>query len=137
MALVKQDQNRNEFVILTPEGDSPFTIGGLQRPKINPKIDAELNVYIEKNPAKAAYIQGLPRETLERKCLLNMMNKEKQQEGYDKKVTEFINRPENVALKESLVKSLSPNIQSSSELNRAILKEAKIQIHKQGIKMSL
>lgn len=117
MALVKQDTER-QF-------------------KRNPVIDEQLNEFIKNNEKLVSYTKALPREELERKYLLTKMFSEKQREGYDKKISEFINRPENVALKESLSRSLSPDIKGESEQQRALLKEAKIQIHKQAIRISL
>ncbi len=117
MVLAKQDETEHQF-------------------KRNPIIDEQLNEFIRNNERLVNYVKELPREELERKYLLTKMNAEKQREGYDKKVTEFINRPENAELKESLTKSLPQGI-SESEQNRALLKEAKQEIRKQGIKMSM
>lgn len=105
--------------------------------KRNPIIDEQLNQFIKNNEKLVNYTKALPREELERKYLLTKMNSEKQREGYDKKVNEFINRPKNAALKESLSKNLSSDIKDESDRHRAILKEAKQEIRKQGIKMSL
>jgi hypothetical protein len=62
--------------------------------KRNLIIDDQLNEYIKNNEKLVAYTKALPREELERKYLLTKMNAEKQREDYDKKVTEFINKPE-------------------------------------------
>lgn len=117
MALVKQDTER-QF-------------------KRNPLIDAQLNRFIKNNDRLVQYVQDLPREELERKYLLGKMKEEKLRESYDKKVEEFINRPENASLKESLIKSLPSDIRDDAVRQRAVLKEAKQEIRKQGIKMSM
>jgi hypothetical protein len=104
--------------------------------KRNPIIDQQLNEFIENNQKLANYVKELPREELERKYLLSKMREEKQREGYDKKVSEFISRPEHAAFRQALTKNLPQGL-SESEQRRALLKEAKQEIRKQGIKMSM
>jgi len=105
--------------------------------KRNPEIDEQLNAFIKDNDRLVNYVKELPREELERKYLLSKMKEETYKKAYEQKVTDFINRPDNAEFKESLMKSLSSDIQDDATRQRALLKEAKIQIHKQGIKMSM
>ncbi len=105
--------------------------------KRNPEIDAQLNQFIANNDRLVNYVKALPREEVERKYLLFKMKDEMHKKSYEKKVTEYMNLPENTAFKESLVKNLSLDIKDEATRQRALLKEEKIQIHKQGIKMSM
>lgn len=105
--------------------------------KRHSETDVHLNQFITSNDRFVDYVKNLPREELERKYLLSKMKEERGNNAYEQKVIDFINRPENAEFKESLMKSFSSGIKNDATRQHALLKEAKIQIHKQGIKMSM
>ena len=59
------------------------------------------------------------------------MNEQNRRESYGEKVREFINKPENTELKKSLVTKIN------SQKNSTLIQEAKRELYKQGIKMSM
>ncbi len=104
--------------------------------KRNPVIDEQLNEFIRDNEKLVSYTKALPREELERKYLLTKMNAEKQQQGYDQKVLEFINKPENSKLKRSISATIPKYVTDESKKTKKLLYLTKNTIRNEGIKIS-
>jgi hypothetical protein len=102
-------------------------------PRINEEIDNKLNQFIKDNPKLTDTVQQMPREYLERKYLLGKMQQQNKREAYTAKVGEWINAPEQQALKgafQHIVKELPEKVRQSE-----LVKEAKQYIRKAGIKL--
>ena len=69
MSLKRSDKNTN--------GNGTSADAGGDSPKLrdNAEINAKINAYIQANPKEWNYIQGLPRERLERMLVLQNVNK--------------------------------------------------------------
>lgn len=69
MSLKRSDKNTN--------GNGPSADAGGDSPKLrdNVEINAKIDAYIKANPKEWTYIQGLPRERLERMLVLQNVNK--------------------------------------------------------------
>jgi hypothetical protein len=69
MSLKRSDKNTN--------GNAPATdaAGDIPKYRDNVEINAKIDAYIQANPKEWAYIQGLPRERLERMLVLQNVNK--------------------------------------------------------------
>ena len=103
-------------------------------PRINEEINNKLNSFMEANPKLTKTVQKMPREYLERKYLLNKMQQQNRRAAYTAKVTEWINAPEQQALKdafEHIFKEL-PEKARQTEL----VQQTKQYIRKAGIKLS-
>jgi hypothetical protein len=73
----------------------------------NPDVDAKIDAYVRENPKYWAYIQGMPRERLERTLVLNEVRELDRQQRMKEGILKQINQ--NPALKqayETLVKDL-------------------------------
>ena len=73
----------------------------------NPDVDAKIDAYVRENPKYWAYIQGMPRERLERTLVLNEVREFDRQQRMKEGILKQINQ--NPALKqayETLVKDL-------------------------------
>ncbi len=69
MSLKRSDKNTNGNSAPAEAGDdSP-------KPRDNAEINAKIDAYIQTNPKEWTYIQGLPRERLERMLVLQNVNK--------------------------------------------------------------
>lgn len=88
----------------TPASDAA---GDVPKLRDNPEINAKIDAYIKANPKEWAYIQGLPRERLERTVVLQNVNKIERRERIRTAVLKKLD--ENPELKEAyrtLVKDL-------------------------------
>jgi hypothetical protein len=88
----------------TPAADAA---GDVPKLRDNPEINAKIDAYIKANPKEWAYIQGLPRERLERTVVLQNVNKIERRERIRTAVLKKLD--ENPELKEAyrtLVKDL-------------------------------
>lgn len=73
----------------------------------NPEVDAKIDAYIKENPKYWAYVQGMPRERLERTIVLNEVRELDRQQRIRESVLKQINRnPETKRAYELLVKDL-------------------------------
>jgi hypothetical protein len=73
----------------------------------NPEVDAKIDAYIKENPKYWAYVQGMPRERLERTIVLNEVRELDRQQRIREGVLKQINRnPETKRAYELLVKDL-------------------------------
>jgi hypothetical protein len=73
----------------------------------NPEVDAKIDAYIKENPKYWAYVQGMPRERLERTLVLNEVRELDRQQRIREGVLKQINRnPETKRAYELLVKDL-------------------------------
>ena len=73
----------------------------------NPDVDSKIDAYVRENPKYWAYIQGMPRERLERTLVLNEVRELDRQQRMKEGILKQINQ--NPALKqayETLVKDL-------------------------------
>src|ERR1700732_2104143 len=64
----EKSTNGNGAAATEPAGNSP-------KYRDNAEINAKIDAYIQSNPKEWAYIQGLPRERLERMLVLQQVNK--------------------------------------------------------------
>ena len=73
----------------------------------NPKVNARIDEYIKNNPKHWDYIQGMPRERLERALVLSEVNKlDRQQKMKDGILRKLEQNPELKQAYETLVKHL-------------------------------
>src|ERR1700688_516908 len=101
MSLKRSDKNTN--------GNGASADAGGDSPKLrdNVEINAKIDAYIKANPKEWNYIQGLPRERLERMLVLQNVNKIERRKRIRASVTKQLNA--NPELKEAyrkLVKNL-------------------------------
>jgi len=101
------------LVISKPKSSPPPSAGGDAAPtdtpafRTNPQVDAKIDGYIKENPKYWAYVQGMPRERLERTVVLNEVRELDRQQRIRDGVMKKIDA--NPALKrayETLVKDL-------------------------------
>lgn len=72
-----------------------------------PEIDAKIDAYINEHPKDWAYIQSLPRDRLERRLILNEVQKIDRQQRFKEGVLNELKRnPEMKQAYETLVKNL-------------------------------
>jgi hypothetical protein len=96
----EKNTNGNGAAADEPAGNSP-------KYRDNVEINAKIDAYIQANPKEWNYIQGLPRERLERMLVLQNVNKIERRERIRASVTKELNA--NPELKEAyrkLVKNL-------------------------------
>lgn len=73
----------------------------------NPEVDTKIDAYIKENPKYWAYIQGMPRERLERTLVLNEVRELDRQHRMKEGILKQINKsPALKAAYETLVKDL-------------------------------
>lgn len=73
----------------------------------NPEVDAKIDAYIKENPKYWAYVQGMPRERLERTIVLNEVRDLDRQQRMKEGILKQINKsPALKAAYETLVKDL-------------------------------
>ena len=96
-----------------PKSPAPPSAGGAAAPtdqptyRQNPEVDAKIDAHIKENPKYWAYIQGMPRERLERSLVLNEVRELDRQHRMKEGVLKSINKtPEKRAAYELLVKDL-------------------------------
>jgi predicted GTPase len=69
MSLKRSDKNTNG------NGAAPSDAAGEPKYRDNAEINTKIDAYIQANPKEWTYIQGLPRERLERMIVLQQVNK--------------------------------------------------------------
>ena len=73
----------------------------------NPDVDAKIDAYIKENPKYWAYVQGMPRERLERTLVLNEVRELDRQQRMKEGILKQINKtPALKAAYDTLVKDL-------------------------------
>jgi predicted GTPase len=92
---------------------APTGAGGAAAPndqptyRSNPEVDAKIDAHIRENPKYWAYIQGMPRERLERTLVLTEVREVERQQRMREGVLKSINRnPELKQAYDTLVKDL-------------------------------
>jgi hypothetical protein len=115
MSLKRTDKNTNGNGAsgTEPVADSP-------KLRDNVEINAKIDAYIQANPKEWNYIQGLPRERLERMLVLQNVNKIERRERIRASVTKQLNA--NPELKEAyrkLVKNLPAEQQERAMMSIA------------------
>lgn len=96
-----------------PKSSAPPSAGGNAAPsdtptfRSNPEVDAKIDAYIKENPKYWAYIQGMPRERLERTLVLNEVRELDRQHRMKEGILKQINKsPALKAAYDTLVKDL-------------------------------
>ena len=96
-----------------PKSSAPPSAGGNAAPtdqptfRSNPEVDAKIDAYIKENPKYWAYIQGMPRERLERTLVLNEVRELDRQQRMKEGILKQINKsPALKAAYDTLVKDL-------------------------------
>lgn len=96
-----------------PKSPAPNGAGGSAAPhdqptfRTNPETDAKIDAYIQDNPKYWAYVQGMPRERLERTVVLKEVRELDRQQRIREGVLKQINRnPEMKRAYDLLVKDL-------------------------------
>ncbi len=75
--------------------------------RINPEVDAKIDAYIRENPKYWSYVQGMPRERLERSVVLNEVQKlERQQRVREGLMKQINDNPQLKEAFETIVKSV-------------------------------
>lgn len=110
MSLKRSDKNTNGngAAASEPAGDSP-------KLRDNVEINAKIDAYIQANPKEWNYIQGLPRDRLERMLVLQKVNKVERRERVRTSVMKQLDA--NPELKEAyrkLVKNLPADQQEKA-----------------------
>lgn len=91
----------------TPNAGGTATPGEPGTYKSNPDVDAKIDAYIKDNPKYWAYIQGMPRERMERTLVLNEVRELERQQRMKEGVLNKINQsPALKSAYETLVKDL-------------------------------
>jgi len=103
--------------------------------RINPEINTKLDAFMKAEPGLVKFVQEIPREQLERKFLLRKMQDQEQRQGYDTKVRNWLDKPEQADLKKSLMATVSPNMKPEKQ-DQAIVTQAKNYLRNTGIKIS-
>ena len=92
-----------------------------------PEIDAKIDAYIQEHPKDWAYLQTLPRDRLERRLILNDVQKiERQQRFKESILNELKRNPEMKQAYETLVKNLPEDrreeamVQIAGQARRAV-----------------
>lgn len=104
------------------------------QPRTNAEIDAKIDRYIAENPSFVENLKGLPREVLERKLILARIRDNEAQQQYSQKVLNWLNKPENAELKETLVSAL-PHTAKPEKQEQLLASSAKMVIKNRGIKI--
>ncbi len=102
MSLKRSDKNTNGngAASADPAGDAP-------KLRDNVEINAKIDAYIQANPKEMSYIQGLPRERLERMLVLQNVNKLERRERVRTSVMKQLDtNPELKEAYQKLVKNL-------------------------------
>ncbi|MBX3732843.1 MAG: hypothetical protein KF791_09635 [Verrucomicrobiae bacterium] len=95
------------------KSSAPSSAGGAAAPndqptyRSNPEVDAKIDAHIRENPKYWAYVQGMPRERLERTLVLAEVRQVERQQRMREGVLKSINRsPELKQAYDTLVKDL-------------------------------
>ncbi len=95
----REQQTQNQSSVMTRTRPSaPSSAGGNAAPtdpptfRNNPEVDAKIDSYIQENPKYWAYVQGMPRDRLERTVVLNEVRELDRQQRLREGVLKQINR---------------------------------------------
>lgn len=103
------------------EHSAPSNGAEPQKFRENAEVNARIDAYIEKNPKEWAYIQGMPRERLERSLVLQAVQKEDRREKLRTSILKKLD--ENPELKEAyrtLVRNLPVEKQEAAMVSLAM-----------------
>lgn len=118
----------------TPPNGSPGASAPNDQPtyRSNPEVDARIDAYIKENPKFWTYVQGLPRERLERMIVLHEVQKLDRQQRIRESVMKQINRnPELKQAYDLLVKNV-PADQKENVLMQIASRTQRILTRTQG-----
>ena len=95
--------------------------------RTNPEVEAKIDTYIKENPKHWTYLQGMPRDRLERTVVLNEVRQlDRIQRIRDGLMKEINNNPELKQAYETLLKNVPENMrdlvmtQMASQAKRAV-----------------
>jgi hypothetical protein len=101
--------------------------------RTNPEVDAKIDAYIKNNPKEWAYLQGMPRDRLERTVVLNEVRQlDRQQRIRDGWMKEINANPELKKAYEVIVKSVPEDMreqvmtQVASQAKRAVARSQRL-----------
>lgn len=103
------------------EASSPSNGVEPQKFRENAEVNAKIDAYIEKNPKEWSYIQGMPRERLERSLVLQAVQKQDRREKMRASILKKLD--ENPEMKEAyrtLVKNLPAEKQEAAMVTLAM-----------------
>jgi hypothetical protein len=103
--------------------------------KFNPEIDLRLEAFMKAEPGLVQFVKELPRELLERKFLLRKMRDQQQKQGYDTRVKEWLEKPEQAELVTNLKATISPQMKPEQQ-SKALVNQAKNYIRNTGMKIT-
>jgi hypothetical protein len=106
----------------------------MQQFKINPEVNAKLEVFMKSEPGLVEFVKQLPREQLERKFLLRKMQDVEQREGYTTKVKAWLEKPEQSEVLKSIRAMVSPLMKPERQ-EQVIVNQAKNFIKNTGVKL--
>ena len=125
-----------------PKSPAPSGAGGAAAPtdqptyRQNPEVDAKIDAHIKENPKYWAYIQGMPRERLERTLVLNEVRELDRQHRMREGVLKSISRnPDLKQAYETLVKDL-PEEQRESVIAQLARQAKRVVARTQGQQQS-
>ncbi len=114
MSLKRSDKNTNG------NGASADAAGDAPKLRDNVEINAKIDAYIQANPKEWTYIQGLPRERLERMLVLQNVNKLERRERVRTSVMKQLEaNPELKEAYQKLVKNLPAEQQERAMMSIA------------------
>ncbi len=90
--------------------------------KINPEVNARLEAFMKAEPDLVKFVKELPREQLEPKFLLRKMQDQQQKQGYDAKVSAWLEKPEQAELVKSLTATIGPNMNLRNKPRRSSIR---------------
>jgi hypothetical protein len=106
----------------------------------NPEVDAKIDAYIKENPKYWTYVQGMPRERLERTLVLNEVRELDRQQRMKEGILKQINKsPALKAAYDTLVKDLPEDqregviAQIARQARRAVAKSQNQQAETKGV----
>ena len=126
MAIVKERSKTQQ----SQNGDQPKPTY-----KLNPEVNERLEKFMKAEPGLVDFVKNLPREDLERKFMLKKMQEQEQRQGYSAKVKDWLEKPEQADLVQSIKATISPNMTLERQEQAAII-QAKNFIRNTGIKLT-
>lgn len=101
--------------------------------RTNPEVEAKIDAYIKENPKHWTYLQGMPRDRLERTIVLNEVRQlDRIQRIRDGLMKEINNNPELKQAYETLLKNVPENMrdlvmtQMASQAKRAVARSQRL-----------
>ena len=111
----------------TPPNGASSTSADPTTYRTNPEVEAKIDAYIKENPKHWTYLQGMPRDRLERTVVLNEVRQlDRIQRIRDGLMKEINNNPELKQAYETLLKNVPENMrdlvmtQMASQAKRAV-----------------